>query len=82
MIPPSGSGRSAPLPALSAARRRDLWSPHAVRVGHTYGSKRRGATASRGRYQSAPPWAGRNNVENMFAVWQRGAESKAEGIAD
>ena len=55
MIPPSGSGRSAPLPAMSEALRKDHRTPHIPGVARASGSMRRGATASRGRYESAPP---------------------------
>ena len=60
MIPPSGSGRSAPLPAMSVALRKDPRTPHIPGVARASGSMRRGATASRGRYESAPPWARRH----------------------
>jgi len=55
LIAPSGSGRSAPLPAPAVATQKDSRNSHAPDDGHGSGSMRRGASASRGRYQSAPP---------------------------
>ena len=80
---PSGSGRSAPLAAIACSRRREEAGVLncGLRIGRSarlltssatvVGSMRRGASASRGRFQ-APPWAPHKNVENMFVVWQRG----------
>ena len=62
MIPPSGSGRSAPLAAMSVALRKDPRTPHVLRAGGAHRSMRRGASASRWRYQSAPPWDRRHDA--------------------
>jgi len=59
MIPPSGSGRSAPVSASAGSTLAIFASPGGFLRCHRAGSMRRGASASRGRYDTAPPWAHR-----------------------
>ena len=57
---PSRCGRSAPHRARGARSPGDLRSSRMLSHSHGQGWQRRGATAARGRYQSAPPCACRD----------------------
>jgi len=67
LIAPSRCGRSAPHRARGVANAEGVRSPEMLSHCHGQGWQRRGATAARGRYHTAPPWFRRSRVGQ--SVW-------------
>jgi len=76
---PSRCGRSAPHRARGEGSTGNLRSLRILSHCHGKGWQRRGATAARGRFQSAPPCAPHKNVEIMFVVCLRATNPAKPG---
>ena len=68
LIAPSRCGRSASHRAAAVAIAESVRSPMIFSHCHAHGWQRRGATAARGRYHTAPPCACRDSAELRFGL--------------